>query len=96
MGGTFNPAELGQLDTDRRRGYRELLDFYHGTQWEGRERQGDKRLTFNYAKVVIDKITSYLMSGRTFAVEANENSDAARGKAHQAEQAIYWGQVSEV
>jgi hypothetical protein len=79
-------AQLNRLDIDRLRGYRELLDFYHGRQWEGRERRGEKRLTFNYAKVFVDKITSYLMSGVNFAVDAVEDADEA--KARKAEAAL--------
>ncbi len=89
MSEDFNPAELARRDTDRLRGYKELLDFYHGVHWEGRERRGEKRLTFNYAKVFIDKVTSYLMSGTTFAVEPVEDSDEARARAQKAEAALY-------
>jgi len=65
----FNPTELAKRDSDRIRGYQELLRFYHGEHWEGQARWGETRLTFNYAKVIIDKVTSYLMSGITFAVD---------------------------
>jgi len=81
-------SQLNRHDIDRLRGYRELLDFYHGRQWLGRERRGEKRLTFNYAKVFIDKVTSYLMSGVNFAVEAVEDSDQAGTKARSAEAAL--------
>ncbi len=74
----FNPAELARRDNERIRGYRELLDFYHGDQWDGRERRGERRLTFNYARVFIDKLTSYLMTGVTFTVEAAEDSEEGR------------------
>jgi len=83
------PTQLTHRDMDRLRGYKELLDFYHGWHWEGRERRGEKRLTFNYAKVFIDKVTSYLMSGINFAVDAVEDSDEARAKAQKAETALY-------
>ena len=83
------PMQLARLDLDRVRGYKELLDFYHGRQWEGRERRGERRLIFNYAKVFIDKITSYLMSGINFAVDAVEDSDEARASAQKAEVALY-------
>jgi hypothetical protein len=73
-------AQLNRYDIDRLRGYKELLDFYHGRQWEGRERWGEKRLTFNYAKVFIDKITSYLMSGINFVVDAVSDSDEAEAR----------------
>ena len=82
-------TQLSRRDMDRIKGYKELLDFYHGRQWEGRERWGEKHLTFNYAKVFIDKVTSYLMSGITFAVDAVEDSDEARARAQRAEQALY-------
>ncbi|MBI2868437.1 MAG: hypothetical protein HYX96_01250 [Chloroflexi bacterium] len=74
-------TQLNRLDLDRIRGYQRLLDFYHGQHWEGRERRGERRLTFNYARTFIDKLTSYLMSGITFAVEAAEDSDKARLRA---------------
>jgi len=85
----FDPTELNRRDLDRLRGYRELLDFYHGIHWEGRERRGEKRLTFNYAKVFIDKVTSYLMSGVNFSIEPVEDTDEAKAKAKKAEAALY-------
>ena len=85
----FNPAELSRRDVDRLKSYKELLDFYHGVHWEGRERRGEKRLTFNYAKVFIDKVTSYLMSGTNVAVDPVEDSDEARARAQKAEAALY-------
>jgi len=74
---------------DRLRGYKELLDFYDGRQWEGYAKRGEKRLTFNYAKVVIDKVTSYLMSGINLVVDAVEDSDEARANARRAEAALH-------
>ncbi len=85
----FIPAQLNHRDIDRIKSYKELLDFYHGVHWQGRERWGEKRLTFNYAKVFIDKITSYLMSGINFVVEPIDDSDEARTKARRAEQVLY-------
>ena len=85
----FNPAQLNQRDIDRIKDYKELLDFYHGVHWQGRERWGEKRLTFNYAKVFVDKITSYLMSGVSFVAEAVDDSDEARAKACRAEQVLH-------
>jgi len=83
------PAQLTRLDIDRIKGYRDLLDFYYGRQWTGRERRGERRLIFNYARVFIDKVASYLMSGIHFAVDAAEDSAEAREKARQAEEALY-------
>ena len=81
----FKPGDLNRRDTDRMRRYRELLDFYQGTQWPGRERMGEKRLTFNYARVVVDKMASYLMSGVKFVVDPGEDAAAGRDKARHAE-----------
>jgi len=89
MNETFIPTQLAKRDMERMRSYQELIDFYHGRQWEGRTLRGEKRLTFNYAKVFTDKITSYLMSGVTFAVDALEDSDEARTRAQRAEDALY-------
>ncbi len=83
------PAQLANLDTDRLKRYKELLNFYHGQHWEGRAVRGDKRLTFNYARVFIDKVTSYLMSGTGFAADALEDSAEARDGARRAEAALY-------
>jgi len=62
---SFNPSQLARLDTNRLADYTNNLNFYNGSQWEkkGRHRQ----LVFNYAKVAVDKVTSYLMQGLTFA-----------------------------
>jgi len=83
------PMQLTLRDIDRMRGYKELLDIYHGQQWEGRAVKGEKRLTFNYTKVFIDKVTSYLMSGINFAVDALEDSEEARARAQRTEDALY-------
>ncbi len=82
-------AQLNRLDLDRIKGYKELLDFYHGRHWAGREKWGERRLTFNYAKVFVDKLTSYLMSGISFAVDAVEDSAEAKTRAQKAEAALY-------
>ena len=74
MNETFIPTQLARKDMDRLKTYKELLDFYHGVHWEGRTFRGEKRLTFNYAKVLIDKVTSYLISGINFALKTIELS----------------------
>ncbi|MDP2932029.1 MAG: phage portal protein [Chloroflexota bacterium] len=80
---------LNQRDTERIRGYKELLDFYHGVHWAGREKWGEKRLTFNYARVFIDKITSYLMSGVSVVVEPGGDSAESAASARRAEAALH-------
>jgi len=68
----FNPSQLARIDTNRLADYTNNLNFYNGSQWEkqGRHRQ----LVFNYAKVAIDKVTSYLMQGLTFACYPADNT----------------------
>ena len=88
MNNDFTPMQLNHRDLDRLRRYKELLDFYHGRHWLGRASRGEKQLTFNYAKVVIDKITSYIMSDVHCTVKAVDDSDEARERARRAEAAI--------
>jgi hypothetical protein len=78
-------AQLMRMDLGRIKGYKELLDFYYGKQWEGKGRWHERRLTFNYAKVFIEKITSYLMGGINFTVDPYDNSDKAAERARRAE-----------
>lgn len=82
-------AQLAKRDLTRLRDYRDYLDFYHGQQWAGRERRGERRLVFNYSRVFIDKITSYLMSGINFSVEPRSDSAEAVAAARRAEAALY-------
>jgi len=89
MNETSISMQVTHRDLDRIRKYKELLDFYQGKHWEGRDWRGEKRLTFNYAKVFVDKVTSYLMSGINFAVDAVEDSSEARVRAQKAEAALY-------
>jgi hypothetical protein len=81
-------SQLDRLDTERMSGYKRLLDFYYGIQWVGRERWGERRLTFNYARVFIEKITSCLMSGISYAVEPVDDSDKAKNNASRAVSAL--------
>ncbi|MBI2831801.1 MAG: phage portal protein [Chloroflexi bacterium] len=83
------PVQLTNLDTDRIKRYKEMLHFYHGQHWDGRAVRGEKRLTFNYARVFIDKVTSYLMSGISFNVDALDDSQDAKAGARRAEAALY-------
>ncbi len=83
------PSQIDRLDIDRMKGYRRLLDFYYGIQWEGRERRGERHLVFNYARVFIEKITSYLMAGISYTVEANNDDDKSESNASKAVAALY-------
>jgi hypothetical protein len=83
------PQQLEQLDLPRLRAYRDYLDFYNGTQWQGGGRPSrERRLTFNYARVFIDKVTSYLMNGLALSVEPVDSSTGALERARRAEGAL--------
>ena len=81
------PQQIARMDLERLKAYRENLDFYNGAQWPGYPRPRERRLTFNYAKVFVDKVTSYLMSGLDFAIDPASPED--RERARRAEEAIY-------
>lgn len=84
------PIRLQRVDDDRLRRYRDNLAFYNGNQWEGRARRGERRLTFNYAKALVDKVTSYLLNGQTIQVEANDgHTSAGRERIRTAERALF-------
>ncbi|MBI2866872.1 MAG: phage portal protein [Chloroflexi bacterium] len=77
------------MDRDRLRAYREHLDFYGGVQWSGLSRRSrERRLTFNYARVFIEKVTSYLMSGLVTSIEPADASPQAQAVARRAEDAL--------
>ena len=81
------PVLLQEMDRERRSRYRENLAFYEGRQWPGRARRGERRLTFNYAKAFIDKVTSYLLTGATVQLEGGDSAEG-RARARTAEQAV--------
>jgi hypothetical protein len=81
--------QIGRMDWERLKAYRENLDFYNGVQWQGYARRRERRLTFNYAKVFIDKVASYLMSGLNFVMEPLDGSPGAREGASRAEQTLF-------
>ncbi|MCX7912717.1 MAG: phage portal protein [Dehalococcoidales bacterium] len=78
-------SRLAGMDAARRRGYQELLDFYHGRQWERKERGAERQLVFNYARVFVEKVTSYLMDGMSFSVEPAGTGGPDRERARRAE-----------
>jgi len=80
--------QIARMDFQRLRAYQENLDFYNGIQWLGSPRRGERRITFNYAKAFVEKATSYLMSGLSFAVDPVDDSEEARERARRAEQAL--------
>lgn len=82
------PALLEHLDAERRARYAENLSFYGGSQWPGRARRGERRLTFNYARALIDKVTSYLLTGSSMQIEGGDTPEG-QARARAAEAAIH-------
>lgn len=83
----FNPQSLAQLDRARFSTYKSNLDFYNGTQWK--ETSKNRQLVFNYAKIAVDKVTSYLMQGLNFACDPPEVTDQSKAAAQAAERVLY-------
>ncbi len=79
------PQQTSRMDWERLKAYRENLDFYNGVQWQGSTRRRERRLVFNYARVFVEKVTSYLMSGLNFVVEPLESSAEAGERVRKAE-----------
>ena len=82
------PRLLARLDTERLRRYREHLDFYRGLQWRGTAHRWERRLTFNYARVLVEKVTSYLVQGLAVALEPVDPTSEGYRRAREAEQAL--------
>ncbi|HXH23089.1 MAG TPA: phage portal protein [Dehalococcoidia bacterium] len=79
---------IARMDGARLRAYRENLAFYRGEQWQGQPRRRDRRLVFNYARAIVHKTASYLMSGLSFAVDPLEPTATEEERARRAEQAL--------
>lgn len=83
------PQQIARMDAPRLRTYAENLAFYEGEQWaDSRRSRRERRLVFNYAKALIEKTTSYLMSGTSFAVDPVDGSEGEQERARSAERAL--------
>ena len=87
-GTTFVPSSLDKRDTERRERYRRSLAFYNGEQWPGRARGRERRLTFNYAKAAIEKVTSYLMADLRSTVPSVDASPEEQERAQRTERLL--------
>lgn len=82
------PQQVTQMDAERLRRYRENLDFYNGIQWQGRARPHERRLTLNYVKTLVGKLTSYLMTGMTTVIEPGDARPESVEMARRAQDAL--------
>jgi hypothetical protein len=55
------PQQLSKMDLARLKAYRDSLDFYQGSQWLEPQRRRERRLTFNYAKTLIEMLAPGLV-----------------------------------
>lgn len=79
----------GARDAARLARYRDYLDFYEGRQWSGRPLPGERRLTVNYARVLVRKLVSYIFPEPvSFSVVPDGDGRVAHERAHRAEQAL--------
>src|SRR5829696_3436164 len=53
-----DPFERDKVRLNR---YRELRDFYDGTQWLGKARRGETRVVVNYGRALVRKVVSYAL-----------------------------------
>ncbi len=74
------PAVLAQRDTDRLRRYREYLDYHEGRRGGPPRRGRERALVFNYARSIVEKGASYLVTGHRLAV-TEAPSDATGAEA---------------
>jgi hypothetical protein len=74
------------MDSTRLANYRTNLDFYQGSQWPTTSRH--RQLVFNYAKVSIDKVTSFLMQGLNFACYPEDGTDELKARARSSEHVL--------
>lgn len=84
---SFIPSNLNRMDTQRLAAYRTNLDFYQGNHWPTTSRH--RQLVFNYAKVAIDKITSFLMQGFNYACLPARPDDNVLARIRAAEEVLY-------
>lgn len=82
------PQQLARLDLTRLKAYRDNLNFYQGLQWPEPQRRNQRRLTLNYAKAIVEKTASYVVSGLSLQVDPADPSPEAAERARRAEQAL--------
>ncbi|MGD0766551.1 MAG: phage portal protein, partial [Dehalococcoidia bacterium] len=83
------PQQIARMEQPRLRAYADNLAFYEGDQWpDSRRSRRERRLVFNYAKALVEKSASYLMTGVNFAVDPLDETPDAQATARRAEKAL--------
>ncbi len=96
LAGSAWPAGLvSQDDHERFRRYEEARAFFTGEQWTGKRRSGEVRMTFNYARTLVRKVSSYVFPAPvTFAVQDSGDLDSANRAEQQLQEAIAQNDLS--
>jgi hypothetical protein len=82
------PRALLHRDNDRLRRYREYLDYYEGLRGSPPPRARERTLTFNYARTMVEKGASYLVSEHGPVVTPVDDTAAGRRRAALTERAL--------
>lgn len=82
------PRLLANRDAERLRRYREYLDYYEGRRGSPPVRGRERTLTFNYARAMVEKGASYLVTEHRPQAVAIEDTPAGRRQAGEAERAL--------
>jgi hypothetical protein len=82
------PERIRRMDGERLRRYADNLAFYNGEQWPAMVRDRRRRLVFNYAKAIIDKTASYLLTGMHVAADPDDGTPEAAARARETEAAL--------
>lgn len=78
------PRVVDRMDADRLRRYREYLDYHEGRRGAPPARARERSLTFNYARAIVEKGVSYLVTEHQPVVTSLDGSAEARAQAAEA------------
>lgn len=74
------PRLVDRMDAERLRRYREYLDYHEGRRGAPSARARERSLTFNYARAIVEKGVSYLVTDHRSTVQPADASSEARAQ----------------
>lgn len=86
--GASIPRAIEGRDLDRLRRYRDYLEYYDGRRGAPPAGRRERALSFNYARAIVEKSASYLVSAHRPVVLPDDESPEAATRAHEAERAL--------
>ena len=78
------PRVIDRMDAERLRRYREYLDYHEGRRGAPPARPRERSLTFNYARAIVEKGVSYLVTDHHPVVTSADTTTEARTQAAEA------------